>query len=243
MSNGTIYETIIEPGHHWSFVMRRGHTLTLRDNQGGTNVGMMLYNERVLAEKYNAPDTLKCQHTFQLTTGHCLYSDMGRIFCSVVADGFGGHDTVCGNSDSELVKSRWGERHYQSQSNAWTQNGFDSFLTELAKYGLNHQSLAANVNWFSRVSVDDDGVMSREATSSSGKHVTLRFELDTLVLLHTCPHPLDVSTVYPGGELTLEIAVAESIATNDVCLNHCEENRRGFRNNALYHMERFEYDD
>ena len=34
-------------------------------------------------ERYNAPDTLKCQQTFRLTAGHCLYSDMGRIFCSV----------------------------------------------------------------------------------------------------------------------------------------------------------------
>jgi uncharacterized protein len=27
-----------------------------------------------LLERYNAPETLKRQHTFKLTAGHCLYS-------------------------------------------------------------------------------------------------------------------------------------------------------------------------
>ena len=73
-------------GKHWSMLLRRNFRLTLADVEGGANVGMLFYNPNNLLERYNAPDTLKCQHSFKLTSGHCLYSDMGRIFCSIVAD-------------------------------------------------------------------------------------------------------------------------------------------------------------
>mgnify|MGYP001811937591 CR=1 FL=1 len=232
-----IYETHMTSGHHWSMYMRRGHNLVLKDLNGQVNVGMLFYNAQLLHEKYNAPDTLKCQHTFQISRGNCLYSDMGRVFCSVVEDEFGGHDTVCGNSDADLVTSRWTTRRFQTQRNDWTQNGQDSFLTELSKYGLDRRYLAANVNWFSRVKVDEVGNLSLTANPESPAQVTLRFEMDTLVILHTCPHPLDESPEYPQGELALTISKAEPLTATDVCLTHCEENHRGFLNNALYHME------
>lgn len=242
-SSTTIYETQMTSGHHWSMYMRRGHNLVLNDLNGLTNVGMLFYNAQLLHEKYNAPDTLKCQHTFELGRGNCLYSDMGRIFCSVIADEFGGHDTVCGNSDAELVSSRWSTRRFQTQRNEWTQNGHDSFLTELSKYGLDRRHLAANVNWFSRVQVDEVGNLGLADKPASPSSVTLRFEMDTLVVLHTCPHPLDASPEYPHGELALTITKADVLTAADVCLTHCDENRRGFQNNALYHMEPLELVD
>ncbi len=118
---------------------------------------MLFFNPYNLLERYNAPDTLKCQHTFKLTKGHCLYSDMGRIFCSIVDDSVGWHDTVCGNSNRELVGRRWGRQNYQQYRNEWTQNGHDAFLVEGGKYGLGRRDLAANVNWFSKVAVDETG--------------------------------------------------------------------------------------
>ena len=93
-----LYETLIEGGKHWSLTVRGGTRLRLIDRQGGANVGMLFYNPQNTLERYNAPDTLKCQHTFKLTKGHCLYSDMGRIFCSIVEDTLGWHDTACGTS-------------------------------------------------------------------------------------------------------------------------------------------------
>ena len=141
---------------------------------------MLFYNPYNLLERYNAPDTLKCQHTFKLTKGHCLYSDMGRIFCSIIDDSVGWHDTVCGNSNKELVGRRWGRKNYQEYRNEWTQNGHDSFLVEGGKYGLGRRDLAANVNWFSKVSVDDTGQMTfDESNSQAGDFVDLRFEMDS----------------------------------------------------------------
>ncbi len=108
--DGGTYETLLEGGKHWSFTMRAGMQLRLVDVEGGANVGMLFYNPQNPLERYNAPDTLKCQHTFKLTRGHCLYSDMGRIFCSIVGDSVGWHDTVCGTTTRSMVAERWGER-------------------------------------------------------------------------------------------------------------------------------------
>lgn len=232
-----LYSDQIGGGSHWSFLMRRGHVLRLIDQDGGANVGMLFYNPTNPLERYNAPDTLKCQHTFKLTAGHCLYSDMGRIFCSVIADTCGWHDTVAGNSNREMVKNKWGERRYQEYRNERYQNGYDSFLVELAKYGLGRKDMAANINWFSKVAADEAGNLQFVADSSkAGDYVDLRFEMDTLVLLHTCPHPLNPATEYPKKTLAYQIFDAAPIAENDLCKNHCAENGRGFANNALYHL-------
>lgn len=232
----SFYKTRIPAGGHWSLVVRRGVSLTITDPEGGANVGMLFYNPTLPSEKYNAPDTLKCQHTFKLTAGHCLYSDMGRIFCSVVEDSFGWHETLCGNSRAEHVAERWGARDYQRDRNAWHQNGHDGFLVELAKYRLDKSALVANVNWFSQVSADRDGKLALSRRSAAGERVVLRFEMDTLVLLHTCPHPLNVDAQYPARAVDIELRRAAPLAEDDICLNHCDENRRGFANNALYHF-------
>lgn len=231
-----VYVDTLPGGKHWSFTLRRGTLLRLIDVEGGANAGMLLFNPANLLERYNAPDTLKCQHTFKLTKGHCLYSDMGRIFCSIVEDTAGWHDTVCGNATKALVAERWGETSYQAHRNDWQQNGHDSFLVEAAKYGLGRRDLAANVNWFSKVVIEDDGRMAFDTLSArAGAFVELRFELDTLVLLHTCPHPLNPSPRYPRNPVTFEIGCAPPVAADDFCLNSAPENRRGFENNRLFH--------
>jgi urea carboxylase-associated protein 2 len=216
--------------------MRRHQRLRLTDIEGGANVGMLFYNPINLLERYNAPDTLKCQHTFKLTTGHCLYSDMGRIFCSIVADTAGWHDTVCGASTKAMVAARWGEATYQTHRNDWQQNGRDSFLVEAAKYGLGRRDLAANVNWFSRIATGETGqLMFDAAAAKAGATVELRFEIDTLVLFHTCPHPLDPSPVYPRKPVRFEILEGEAASDDDACRTSAPENGRGFENNRLFH--------
>lgn len=230
------YKTVIAPGAHWSLVVRKGIKMTLTDLEGGANVGMLFYNPNLLSEKYNAPDTLKCQHTFKLTRGHCLYSDMGRVFASITQDSFGWHDTICGNSHSHHIESRWGQRSYQTQRNAWLQNGFDAFLVELTKYRMQKQDLAANLNLFSQVSADEDGKLRLSRQSQAGDTITLRFEMDTLVVMHTCPHPLNTASDYPRKPVQVCLEKASPMQADDYCFNLCDENRRGFHNNALYHL-------
>jgi hypothetical protein len=59
--------------------------------------------------------------------------------------------------------------------------------------------------------------------------------MDTLVLFHTCPHPLDPSPDYPRKSVTYEIQKAPPVAADDMCSNFSAENARGFENNRLFH--------
>ncbi|MDJ0881115.1 MAG: urea carboxylase-associated family protein [Gammaproteobacteria bacterium] len=229
------YTTTIPGASHWSFRIRHGMQLRLTDIEGNANVGMLFYNPENLLERYNAPDTLKAQHTFKLTKGHCLYSDMGRVFCSIIEDSVGWHETVCGNSTKTSINQRFGEKTYQQAHNEWNQNGYDAFLVELAKYGLGKKDMAANLNLFSKSQVDHNGDLSYvKNNSSAGDHILLRFEMDTLVLMHTCPHPLYPDGEYPRKSVQVSLEHADPVEKDDLCMNHCAENQRGFENNRLY---------
>ncbi len=233
-----MFEDEIRGGAHWSMLMRKGTTLRLIDKDGGVNVGMLFYNPTDKLERYNAPDTLKCQHTFKLTKGHCLYSDMGRIFCSIIDDSVGWHDTVGGNLTDTNMKKKWDVKSYQENRNDWTLSGEHSFLVELAKHGLSKRDMTANINWFSRVFTDDEGSLNFELSNSkAGDYVDIRFEMDTLVIFHTCPHPLNNAVDYPKKDLTYQIRKAESVKDDDLCMNSRTENQRGFQNNAIYHLQ------
>ncbi|MFP1678191.1 urea amidolyase associated protein UAAP1 [Alloalcanivorax sp. C16-2] len=232
-----LYEYTMPGGAHWSFRMRRGTALRLTDVDGGANVGMLFYNPEEKLERYNAPDTLKGQHTFKLTRGHCLYSDMGRVFASIVEDDFGWHDTVCGNLHPDTLKQKYGEHGYQQYRNGWYLSGHDSFLVEMAKYGLTERDLAANLNLFSKVASGDDGALCFDPSAAkAGATVTLRFEMDTLVLMHTCPHPLNPAPEYPKKKVRIEMFKADPVTEDDYCLNFRPENARAFENNRLYYL-------
>ncbi|WP_322627873.1 urea amidolyase associated protein UAAP1 [Halothiobacillus sp.] len=231
-----LYENYIPGGAHWSLELKQGTTLTLIDKEGGANVGMLFYNPDNPLERYNAPDTLKCQHTFKLTQGHCLYSDMGRIFCSIIDDTVGWHDTVGGNLSKAKLREKWQEHSYQEARNDWTLSGADSFLVELAKYGLGKKDMAANLNLFSKLVVAEDGSLRFvEQHSKAGDSVSLRFEMDTLVVFHTCPHPMNPAEAYPKKPVVYQLWQADPVAEDDECMNSCAENQRGFQNNERYH--------
>jgi hypothetical protein len=160
---------------------------------------------------------------------------MGRIFCSIVEDSVGWHDTVCGNAGRELVNRRWGAKSYQEHRNDWTQNGHDAFIVEGGKYGLGRRDLAANVNWFSKAAVDEHGALGFDAGNSrAGDYVELRFEMDTLVLLHTCPHPLNTASEYPRAPINYRLAQAAAVSEDDFCRRSRPENVRGFISTELY---------
>jgi urea carboxylase-associated protein 2 len=234
-----LWTETLAPAEHWSGILRRGSSLRLTAQQDGANVAALLYNYESLGERYNMADTLKAQHTAYLTAGHVCYSDMGRILCSITADTCGWHDTVCGLSDAALVTARYGATRYQEQRNGYYKNGRDSMLNELGKYGLGKRDLVANVNFFSRVTVDDNGALSfDEDHCRAGQFVELRFEMDTLLLLATCPHPLDSSTRYRPSAVALRAWWSGPAPARDACREHCGENARGFRNTEMMFVDR-----
>lgn len=226
-----LWDETVQAGAHWSGVVRCGITLRLTDIEGGANVSMLLYAFDNPLERYNMADTLKAQHTAYLTRGNVCYSDMGRILCSIIADSCGWHDTLCGVSNATLVAERYGRATYQEQRNAFYRNGQDSLLNELGKYGLGLRDLVPNLNFFSKVTPDEEGSLHfHSGFSRPGSEVELRFEMRCLVVLSTCQHPLDPAPTYRPRPVRLTALQAGPVAADDVCRTSCPENERGFVN-------------
>ena len=86
----------IAGGWYWSVRVPRGQTLRLVNTSGNPGVSVMIWNADETSERYNAGDTVKLQWTTRLTRGRVLFSDMGRVLCSITEDGFGASDTILG---------------------------------------------------------------------------------------------------------------------------------------------------
>lgn len=222
-------DTVLPAGGGFSRVCRRGTALTLIDIDGRANVAALLYRAGDPLERYCMPDTLKAQHVSRLTTGVALYSDMGRVLASIVEDTCGWHDTITGHLTTPMLVKRWGALSYQQARNDWRRSARDLLLVEMAKHGLSRRDLVANVNFFAKVAIGDDGELSFVADHSPpGSRVCLRFELDTLVVLASAPHPLDPAPDFKARPVRALIDPVELPAPNDVVSAACAENVRGF---------------
>ncbi len=237
MESSILWSEVIPGAGTWSHVLKRGTALRLTDLEGGANVGAYFLNADLFAERLNLPDTLKAQHTAKLTAGHVLMSDMGRILCSITEDSLGWHDPLSGCSNAALVEKKYGKADYQECRNDWHQNAFDSFLIELAKYGLGPRDLQAIVNFFSKVAVTEDGSMRYQALHSApGSFVELRAEMNTLVILNTCQHPLDPNPAYAPKPVEIAIKRVPKPVQDDACFVSCPENMRAYTLTERYFL-------
>lgn len=229
-----LWEEEIPGGAHSSFQMKRGNALRISDLQGGANLSMLLYNMDEKLERYNMPDTLKAQHTAHLTKGFVCYSDMGRVLASLIDDTCGWHDTLCGMSNAALVEKKYGKADYQQYRNNMHRNTRDSFLIELGKWGLGKRDIVPNINFFSKVSADAAGNLHfQPGNSKAGNYVELRFDMNVLVVLSTCQHPLDPSAEYAPKPVKLQAWHCGAAGMDDYCRNFRPENARGFYNTEL----------
>lgn len=226
-----VLEEAVPGAATWSGVLRRHQRLRLTDVEGGANVAMLLFNRDQLLERYNMPDTLKAQHTAFLTKGNVLYSDMGRILCSIVDDNLGWHDTIAGLSDEDSVRAKYGEQRYGEHRNAMYRNGHDALLVELGKWGLGPRDLVPNLNLFSKVAADAQGNLAfASGHTRAGAQLELRAEMNVLVVLTTCQHPLDPNPSYAPRPVKLEILSGPAPGPDDLCRRSRPENERGFAN-------------
>lgn len=231
-----LFEEIVPGGGHTSLIVKRGQSLRITDLNGGANVSVMMVNAMERSERLNLPDSLKCQHTAKLTTGHCLYSDMGRVLAAIVADTCGWHDSIGGVSNAEEVLERYGRGRYQELRNGFYRNGTDNLLVEMGKWGLDAADLLMTLNLFSRVDVDDQGALRfAGGNAKAGDYVELYAPMHTLVALTAIQHPLDPNPDYAPQPVKLELLAANAEVA-EVCRTACEENARGFINTERFFL-------
>lgn len=179
---GVVLDEVVPARAPWSSVVAAGHVLSIVDLAGNQAVDSLLYRADDTSERYSAPDTLVGQRSLFLTTGSVLRSCEGRPLMTVVTDECGRHDTVGGACSKESNALRYG--HHTKHEHACVEN----FLREGARWGLGKRDLVSNINWFMNVPVEADGTLGIvDGISSPGVAVSLRAEVDTLVLVSNCP--------------------------------------------------------
>jgi urea carboxylase-associated protein 2 len=183
-----LWETTIAAGGYAARQFGRGARLRLTDLYGDACISMLVFNAERPVERLNVADTIKVQWNAYLGTGSLLLSDMGRVLMSILADGTEGHDVFCGASNSASNARRYGD------GDNWGAhpNARDRFQLGVAKFGLGPKDIHPCINWFKPVRVDADGaVQLRHGPFAPHRSITLRAEMDVVVVLANCPHRLD----------------------------------------------------
>ncbi|MCW3038442.1 MAG: urea carboxylase [Solirubrobacterales bacterium] len=177
-----VLDEVVPARAPWSAVVAAGDVLSIVDLEGNQAVDCLLYRADDTTERYSAPDTIAAQGGIFLTTGSGLMSNEGRTLMTVVGDEVGRHDTVGGACSKESNTLRYG--HHTHHQHACVEN----FLAEGARWGLGKRDLVSNINWYMNVPIEEDGTLGIvDGLSSPGLVVSLRAEVDVLVLVSNCP--------------------------------------------------------
>jgi len=220
------WDEVIPGGAYWSRVIKRGTTLRLVAPEGSRGVAFLCYNADNTIERYNAADTAKIQFNAFLKKGMLLYSDMGRVLFSITEDTCGLHDTLGGCSNL-ITNSKYGEGDFK--------NSRDNFLLALTKRNLGKKDIMPNLNLFTRIAVDPDGNLSwAEKTAQPGDFIDLQAEMNVLVVLSNCPHPLDSSPTYDAKPIQAIVWNAPASTADDSIRTSSPTAVRGFQNTEAY---------
>jgi uncharacterized protein len=177
-----ILDELVAARAPWSGVVPAGSVLSIVDLEGNQAVDCLLYRADDTAERYSAPDTIAAQRQLFLTTGSVLRTCEGRPLMTIVADDCGRHDTVGGACSKESNTLRYG--HHTKHQHGCVEN----FLLEGARWGLGKRDIVSNINWFMNVPIEPDGTLGIvDGISAAGLTVSMRAEIDTLVLISNCP--------------------------------------------------------
>lgn len=195
-------------GAAWSLRVRHGREMRFTALAPRANVSMLLLAAAHSVDRLNLPDTLKAQMSACIRPPMVLMSDRGLALASVTGSSLDWHDALCGHSTERHVE-RFGPTSYQVDRNDRRLSARTGLLSELRKHGRDRGDLHATVNLFSKVAVGESGRLAVvEDHCQEGDWVTLRAELDLLVVLSTAPHPL--ATTWSPGAVRVEVGDAPS---------------------------------
>jgi urea carboxylase-associated protein 1 len=182
LSTDIMSDEVVAACAPWSALVKAGQTLQIIDLHGNQAVDSLFYAAADHTRRYSAQATVVGQHNIFLTTGSVLRATDGTALMTIVADEVGNHDTIAGACSKESNSLRYG--HHTVHQHACAEN----FLAEGAKWGLGKRDIVPNVNFFMNVPVEADGTLGIvDGLSAPGKSLTLRAEIDTLVLVSNCP--------------------------------------------------------
>ncbi|CCD97712.1 urea amidolyase associated protein UAAP1 [Bradyrhizobium sp. STM 3809] len=210
----------VPPGWHATVRLSRGEALRIRDDQGCSSVSLLAWRSEDPSERINCADTVKVQWSAALSKGRMILSDMGRVLLSVIEDTSGAHDLLVGGSTADSTQSTHGEVTRNTQAN---------FISAAAKIGLGLRDIPPCVTFFAPVTTDAAGRFVWHAERKRpGDFVDLRAEMNLIVAVSNCAHPLDPARPAATAPITLIRHRPPPPAANDVCRTASPEALRAY---------------
>ncbi|WP_394808991.1 urea amidolyase associated protein UAAP2 [Nitrosomonas sp.] len=183
-----VIDEICAAGEPWVKLVKQGQFFRIVDLEGNQAVDTLFFNANNALERYSATDTIRAQNKLYLTTDSKLYSNLGNVMLTIVADTCGRHDTLGGACAAESNTVRYALEKFPMHSCR------DNFLHALAhdplcqQLGMNKRDLPSNINFFMNVPVTEAGGLEFvDGISASGMYVEMQAEMDVLVLISNCP--------------------------------------------------------
>ena len=183
-----VIDEICAAGEPWVKLVKQGQFFRIVDLEGNQAVDTLFFNANNALERYSATDTIRAQNKLYLTTDSKLYSNLGNVMLTIVADTCGRHDTLGGACAAESNTVRYALEKFPMHSCR------DNFLHALAhdplcqQLGMNKRDLPSNINFFMNVPVTEAGGLEFvDGISTSGMYVEMQAEMDVLVLISNCP--------------------------------------------------------
>jgi len=145
---------------------------------------------------------------------------MGRVFLSLIEDTSGAHDLLVGGSTPASTLAAFGTT---------TRNTQENFLAAASKLGLDVRDISPCITFFAPVSLDEAGRFRwQEGRKRPGDFVDLRAEMNLIVAVSNCPHPLHPARPAVSGPVTLIKYQAAMAAEDDPCRTASPEAARAF---------------
>lgn len=221
-SDAIIHREIVPGGWYWTANVARGQGLRIVNRDGSSSVSLLAWNAADRSERINCADTVKVQWSAALRKGRLILTDMGRVAWSIIEDTSGAHDTLAGGSTADSNRAAYGAGAHR--------NTRDNFIRAAAKLGLDRRDIPPCVTFFAPVSVADDGHFTWDAGKRrAGDFVDLRAELNLVVALSNCPHPLDPVPEYAPTPIEVILFRADPPGPDDPCRTGSLEAKRAFQ--------------
>jgi urea carboxylase-associated protein 2 len=210
----------VPAGWYATVRLKRGEALRIVDDSGRSSVSLIGWREEDTSERINCADTVKVQWSAAISKGRVLLSDMGRVLLSLVEDTSGAHDLMVGGSTPASTRAAFGVA---------TRNTQENFLAAAAKIGLGLRDIPPCVTFFAPVSLDDNGrFLWKSGRKQPGDFVDLRAEMNLVLVLSNCAHPLDSARPAAADLVTLIRYRAPAPRPDDPCRTTSPEIVRAF---------------
>ena len=219
-SEAVVSREQVPAGWYATVRLRRGEALRIVDDSGRSSVSLIGWREEDTSERINCADTVKVQWSAAISKGRVILSDMGRVFLSLVEDTCGAHDLLVGGSTPASTRAAYG---------ATSRNTQENFLSAAAKIGLSLRDIPPCVTFFAPVSLDAKGrFLWNSSRKRAGDFVDLRAEMNLVLVVSNCSHPLDPARPASPGPITVIRHRIPPPAQDDPCRTTSPEIVRAF---------------